>query len=696
MGSTFGTYGIAYSGMYVSQASLATTSTNLANVSTTGASKVQVSNGEMDTVQANGSSTGNGVTVEAIKRSRDRYLDSTYRSENATGAYLAVKSGNLEYLDKILSEYDTTSTSTTDMTTTSTGVEAAIDDFFDAWQTLATNAGTTSSTGMSAQATFAAAITTATSGTSSTAKTAVTTAYSAYTTALASGSAATIVSTKTTLDSDIAALADSTLSAALTTYNTSAGTAINTAATTLANDITGGATALSTLSSAITTATSGTSSTAKTAVTKDYSAYETALTNGVAATIVSTKTALDSAVAALADTTLTSAYSTYNAATAGGTTINTAAKALTSAVSSGTATAGTTRAAVTAAGESLITTLVGIDQELQALQSEAGTEVKDEVDSLNDYAAQVAALDQQITQAEAGGSEASYLRDQRDNLIDKMSSLADVSTSESTDGTFKVTLGGTALVDGDAANTLTVAGTGKTTDPVAVKWSESGNDAVINGGSIKAYSEDADQTGYATIAASAIPYNFTTTATSSISTLRQGLNDLITTLATKVNSLSTSGTDLNGDAGLDFFTAIDSSQPLSIANIEVNPELVADSSKVVASASGKTGDNTVANEVCSLADDDTCYESNSSSMNIIDFYAAVTDWLGTAGDTAASNYSTQTTLVDQVDTQRQSVSSISIDEEMSNMIKFQNAYAASAKVMSTIDNMLSSLMDEIS
>ena len=82
-------------------------------------------------------------------------------------------------------------------------------------------------------------------------------------------------------------------------------------------------------------------------------------------------------------------------------------------------------------------------------------------------------------------------------------------------------------------------------------------------------------------------------------------------------------------------------------------------------------------------------------LNITDFYKAVTSWLGTAGDTAKNSYTTQTSLVSQVDTQRQAVSGISIDEEMSNLIKYQNAYAGSAKVMSTIDSLIAGLISDI-
>ena len=497
MGSTFGTYSIAYSGMYVNQASLAATSTNLANVSTTGASQVRVNSATLDTVHSDGTSTGSGVSVASITRARDIYLDSTYRTQNADATYLSVKSGDLEYMDKLLSEYDSVTISD-NVTTSTSGVEDAIEDFFDAWETLSTSA-------------------------------------------------------EENIDSN--------------------------------------------------------------------------------------------------------------------------------------------RKAVTTAGTKLVNMLTSIDEELQQLQTDAVIGVKDGVDKLNDLSGQVADLNEQITKAEAGGGEASYLRDQRDVLLDQMSSLADISVTES-NGTLKVTLNGAPLVNGDTTHELVVEGTGTTDDPLTVKWADSDNKVKITSGSIKAYMEEADQTGYEAIKSSDIPYTFSTDAASSISTMRQGLNDLVTTLAIKMNSLSTSGYDLDGNAGLDFFTAIDSDQPLSITNIQVNPILVADSDKVVASSSSSANDNAITKKVCAL-DSDTCYQSSGSSLDIIDFYRAVTTWLGTAGDTAASEYEDQTTLVEQVDNQRKAVSAISTDEEMSNMIKFQNAYAASARVMSTIDNLIGDLIDAI-
>lgn len=493
--STFGTYNIAYSGMYVSQAALTTTSNNLANVSTTGASRVQVASADKNTVLSSGTATGTGVSVASITRARDALLDSTYRTQNAKNTYLSVKSGNLEYMDEILSEFAATSTS--DSTTGSSGVQQAVNDFFDAWETLSTDSSTES-----------------------------------------------------------------------------------------------------------------------------------------------------------------------------------------------------TREAVTEAGVSLVSMLTDIDEQLQELQVDAVNGAKDGVDSLNDLASQVGSLNKQISQAEVGGSEASYLRDQRDVLLDEMSALADISVTES-NNTLQVTLVGVTLVNGATTHMLSVEGTGATDDPLTIQCVDFACQVKIQSGSIGAYLEDADQTGYETIESSNIPYDLTTTGTSSISTMRQSLNDLMTTLATALNAVHSSGVDLNGDAGLDFFTAIDSSQPLSITNIEVNPELVADSDKVVASSSDADGDNTIAAEICDIATDTTYYQSNGLSLDITCFYAAVTSWLGTAGDNAASSYTVQTALTTQVDNQRQSIFSISTDEEMSNLIIYQNAYAANARVMSTVDELLAGLITDL-
>ncbi|SHI54735.1 flagellar hook-associated protein FlgK [Propionispora hippei] len=357
-----------------------------------------------------------------------------------------------------------------------------------------------------------------------------------------------------------------------------------------------------------------------------------------------------------------------------------------------------TRQALVEAANSLVSNFSELDQQLQQLQQDACNSVKDGVDSLNNLASKVAVLNGQISQAEVGNSgEASYLEDQRDELLDQISSLANISVTTGTDGTVQVSIGGTALVDGTKTRTLTVAGDGSISSPLQVQWVNTGNKAEISGGSIKAYLEDAEQTGYSDIATATLPYSYSTDNTSSISTLRQGLNNLLTTVATEVNSLLSSGTDLDGNSGSSiggFFTPVDSGKALGITNIQVNPAIVSDTDKIAISATGKKGDGTIAKAISNLTGGDY-FSCNGLAMNSTEFYAALTSWIGTAGSNASSNYSTQSALVTQIDTQRQTVSGISLDDEMSNMIVYQNAYNASAKVLSTIDELVAGLISDL-
>lgn len=487
--STFGAYSISQSGMRASQAALTASSNNLANVNTNGASRVRVANSDMSVTQTDGTTRSSGVDVASITRARDSLLDAAYRTANSNCSYWAVKNGNLEYMQKLLGEFEA------DDGTSSDGLQALINKFFSSWDTLSR-------------------------------------------------------------DTD----------------------------------------------------------------------------------------------------------------------------------------SKTNRQAVTDAAAKLLKGMAEVDEQLKELQQDAVSGVTDGVDSLNTLAAQVAELNQRISAAEVNGSEASYLRDQRDALIDQMSSLADVRASEA-DGVFTVTIGGAALVDGASTRKLTVEGNGTESDPLRLKWADTGKGAAISGGSIAAYMEDASQTGYENVDGSSLPYDFTAGSISSITNLRQALNDIVITIAQKTNSLHTSGSDLKGNAGLPFFTAIDSSQPLSIGNIEVNPKLVDNPDLVVTAAAGAdSGDNSISDAIYGLSEKNI-FKFDGLEMNPVGFYKTLVSWAGTLGDNANSSYETQEALVNQVDNQRLSISSISLDEEMSNLIKYQNAYSANARVLSTIDGLIGDLMD---
>lgn len=353
----------------------------------------------------------------------------------------------------------------------------------------------------------------------------------------------------------------------------------------------------------------------------------------------------------------------------------------------------TARQEVVEYATALLDTLTDIDDQLAELQQDACNSARDIVADINNIAEQVAALNIQIVKAEAANAEASDLRDQRDYLLDQLSAYTNFSTQEQDNGSVTVFIGGTTLVNYDNTHEVSITGDGSTDKPLTILWRETGEMLKITTGTLKACLEDADQTGIETIT-DVDTYDFTTGAVSSISNVRQALNALTTTIAVKVNEIHSSGTDLEGNAGADFFVVIDADKTLSISNIQVNPDIVNNLDKLVTGTTGQSGDNTIAVAIADLSNA-ALYSFAGVSEDSDDFYASIISWLGTEGSTASAQYDTASTLTTQVDNQRQSISSVSMDEEMSNMIMYQNAYGASARVLSVMDGLVASLIEEI-
>jgi len=344
------------------------------------------------------------------------------------------------------------------------------------------------------------------------------------------------------------------------------------------------------------------------------------------------------------------------------------------------------RSSVREAADTLVGTVTQIARQLTQLQEDCVVNVQDAVDELNDLSKQVADLNTQIMQTEAAGSDANDLRDQRDQLFDQISTLSDCTVSEQADGMTNISINGVSLVQGNHSYILKADGNGTTDSPLTIRTAAFNSTVKITSGSIKAYLEDTDQNGVEDIDTTEIPYNITANSASSIGNLRNGLNDLVTTIALKVNEIQSSGVGLDGSTGIDFFTALDTNKPLSLTNIQVNPALV-DLDAIAAGTSGASGDNSIASEIAELNGAEN-FSFDGLTMDMDTFYQSLISWLGTAGEEASGNYDTQAMLLEQLDTQRQSVFAVSMDEEMSNVIMYQNAYNASARVLSLMDGLL--------
>jgi flagellar hook-associated protein 1 FlgK len=155
-----------------------------------------------------------------------------------------------------------------------------------------------------------------------------------------------------------------------------------------------------------------------------------------------------------------------------------------------------------------------------------------------------------------------------------------------------------------------------------------------------------------------------------------------------VNAIHRQGYGLDGSTNLDFFD----STFTSAATIRLNFDIVDHTERIAASASGEAGDNVIALQMQELRNAKTMIRG-SATMN--EYYNSVVGELGVMSGQAKSFAANYELLVQQIDNTRQSVQGVSLDEEMTNMVKYQHAYDAAARVVTAMDQALSTVIGQM-
>ncbi len=172
--------------------------------------------------------------------------------------------------------------------------------------------------------------------------------------------------------------------------------------------------------------------------------------------------------------------------------------------------------------------------------------------------------------------------------------------------------------------------------------------------------------------------------------LKRQLNAMINVMVREINSLQRSGKTLDGNDGGDFFTAIDPDYPLQIGNIKIADGIV-DLNGIVASESGMKGDNAIALKIANLRYDVVMGKS-SEAVSIDDYYRSIILDIGNKGDQAMSIVDSQIILVNSAENSRQAIMGVSMDEEMTHMMKYKFAYDASSRALNVIDQMIETII----
>jgi flagellar hook-associated protein 1 FlgK len=303
-------------------------------------------------------------------------------------------------------------------------------------------------------------------------------------------------------------------------------------------------------------------------------------------------------------------------------------------------------------GKNLASAFNSTANELTSAQSEADGTVTSTVSQINTLTAQIAKLNGQVGSVPAGEN-GGTVEDQRDQLVQQLSGLVGISITQSGDGETITTANGSALVVGSQSYNLQTK-TGSDGMQQVIDSNGKNITASIQGGTLGGSIEVRDQT---------------------ISGMLTQLNTLASQFATAFNSAQAEGTDSNGDTGTAFFT-VPSNSNHAAAGISV---AISDPSKIAISSDGSSNSNgNVANLSAALT------TKLPSGQTAADAYASLVSEVGNA----ASDATTQSTAIGktltQLTDQQSSVSSVSIDEETTNLERYQTAYEAASRIISTI------------
>jgi len=171
------------------------------------------------------------------------------------------------------------------------------------------------------------------------------------------------------------------------------------------------------------------------------------------------------------------------------------------------------------------------------------------------------------------------------------------------------------------------------------------------------------------------------------------LDTLAQNLMTEVNTIHAVGYGLDGSTGNDFFTGT-----ATATGITVNPLISNDTNLIAAAESfdivpgDKPGDNGNAIAIANLQTDQTL---NGNTATFGAYYDSMVSEVGLAVQQAMSYFDHQSQMVLQMENYRESISGVSIDEETVNLIKYQNAYQAAAKLINTADEMMETVLSMI-
>lgn len=422
-----------------------------------------------------------------------------------------------------------------------------------------------------------------------------------------------------------------------------------------------------------------------------------------------------------------------------------------------------------------------ITQQLKDYQINLNTQIKDKVDRINEIGNEVKAINLKIRQYESTGVEkANDLRDQRNNLLDELGEIANITYKENVNGIVTVNLEGVPFVTEDTVFQMDTKRVSETSEMLKPVWATHGGVDVFNLdkapssdkntdiGSLKGlltargykqanYTDIPVRNNYESDAlynAAVIDYNNTMNS-SVIMTVQAQFDQLIHGITTTINNILSPnktvtlsdgtkiqildeekapvGMDLDKTMGEGLFNRKSMSrygepEDIEIINesgvletitarvyneedptnnyslftlgeIEINPKVLNNYSYIALSSNSGSGDfdiEAAQKLISSWQEPWSTLSPNTLTLNnFSDYYNSFISELANRGEQLNTISTNQSSMVESIDIKRMEITGVSSDEELTNLIKYQHAYNASARYVNVVSQMLEDIINKL-
>lgn len=352
---------------------------------------------------------------------------------------------------------------------------------------------------------------------------------------------------------------------------------------------------------------------------------------------------------------------------------------------------------------------------LYDIQKGLNFSVRTKVKQINQYAEQISDLSNEIFKLEVDDRKANDLRDRRDLMVGKLSKIVNIQTDER-DGKFRVTIGGMTLVNHGETSKLNITTVDNKYNPdeklAQVIW-ETGNQPLkLESGELKGLLDVRDGDGL-------------NGSYRGVAFYIERLNEFAGKVVEKFNAVHYNGIGLDSQEKLffsfdqkdtaSFDSELNAKYGTNLSGVDftdtasatyqdykqfISENVRADSISVsgdilnsldsIAHIAAASGDNGVENnenvlKLIELRDDNLFFDDTNPHGAPDDFLKAVLSNLAVDSQQSNRMNKNQNAILANIERKRESISGVSIDEEMANMVKFQHSYNASARVITTMD-----------